>query len=159
MIFHLEEVTCLLAGRIRLWHQILALTSFSRHPLNLTLVFWTDKASGLIQSSWGQRWCHVVLKGSSSWSTTRKKKSSSLNSVHSQGVLRKRLFLRAAWATLCAGKRSFDFIFPMHSQAIGRTGIQKDFWLLFPHQATKIPALFHSQIFKDREIKVSRVLG
>lgn len=45
----------------------------------------------------------MVLKGSSSWSTTRKKKSSSLNSVRLQGVLRK-LFLRAALATLCTGK-------------------------------------------------------
>lgn len=47
IIFHLEEEASFLAERIRLWHQILALTSFLRHPLNLTLVFWTGIASCL----------------------------------------------------------------------------------------------------------------
>lgn len=106
IISHLEEeVTCLLA-----WKALTRDSGFdiiSRHPLNLTLVLWMDKASCLIQNSRGQRWCHVVLKGSSSWSTTRKKKSSSLNSVRPQGVPRKRLFLGAAWATLHASKCSF----------------------------------------------------
>lgn len=31
---------------------------------------------------------------------------------------RRKLFLRAAWATLLAGKLSFHFIFPTHSQAL-----------------------------------------
>lgn len=34
----------------------------SRHPLNLTLVLWTDKASCLIQNSRGQRWCHCSFE-------------------------------------------------------------------------------------------------
>lgn len=127
----------------------------SWHPLNLlTLVFWTDKTSCLIQNFRGQRWCHVVLKGSSSWSTTRKKKSSSFNSVHPQGVLRKTLFLRAAWAALLAGKLSFWFHISCTFLSHGNSRVLKGLWLLFPHQATTMPRLFIPATSKGAKSKL-----
>lgn len=127
----------------------------SRHPLNLlTLVLWTDKTSCLIQNLRGQKWCHVVLKSSSSWSTTRKKKSSSFNSAHPQGVLRKTLFLRAAWAALLAGKLSFWLHVSCAFLSHGNSRVLQDLWLLFPHQATTMPRLFHPCNLKGSKIKV-----
>lgn len=39
---------------------------------------------------------------------------------------------------------------------LGSTDVLKDFWLLCPHQPTKIPRLFHPCNLQDREIKVPR---
>lgn len=132
--------------RFRLWHHFK--TSSESNPSSL------DKASCLIHNSWGQRWCHVILKGSSYWSTTRKKS-------HLPWV-------QPLWR--CPGKEAA----PQSSQAVlptnrllwlqvsctflghGSTHVLKDLWVLFPHQTTKIPRLFHLYNLKDREIKASR---
>lgn len=86
-----------------------------------------------------------------------KKKSSSLNSVRSQGVLRKRLFSQSSLGYTAHRQNSlFDFICPTHSYTVeALIVILKDFWLPFPRQATEMPKLFHPSNLKGRKIKPS----
>lgn len=56
----------------------------------------------------------------------QEKKSSSLNSVRPQGVLRKRLFLKAAWVTVLAGKLFFLLHTSYMFLSCGSTNILKD---------------------------------
>lgn len=99
-----EEVTCLLAGRIRLWHHLK--TSAESNSSSL------DRQSLLLNSKFSRpKMMSCSFEKLQFLEYYQEKKSSSLNSVRPQGVLRKRLFLRAAWATLLSGKLSFWLYF------------------------------------------------
>lgn len=156
---HLGEVTWLPAGlcsdiRLWLWHQFEDILSDS-----IPNISGHNKAFGLLQNGPGQRWCHVVLNGFSSWSTTRNKKVIFLE-FSPQGVQTKLSFpgilsharhkhihpLTLCWVPILNPLEKLKF-----TEVPGSIGFTA---LLDP----QIPAWFHPCNLKSREIKGSKAL-
>lgn len=156
---HLGEVTWLPAGlcsdiRLWLWHQFEDILSDS-----IPNISGHNKAFGLLQNGPGQRWCHVVLNGFSSWSTTRNKKVIFLE-FSPQGVQTKLCFpgilsharhkhihpLTLCWVPILNPLEKLKF-----TEVPGSIGFTA---LLDP----QIPAWFHPCNLKSREIKGPKAL-
>lgn len=126
---------------IRFWIDIIFKTSSDSHPSFLD----RENLFGWLQNGPGQRWCHVVLKSFSSWSTTRKKKKFIFLEFSAPSRCPQKVAVsETAWATLGADA-SFPWLcvdFTLLS--LWRIQVQKCSGSLFfprPPNTSRIPSL------------------